>query len=76
MTLGQIAAKTEGELLRIRNFGRKNVIEVQQVLSLNGLALRDAAGPPEPDGPDTAGNRERVQWMPPSWTAGSQIQLR
>jgi len=40
-TIGQLAGKSDGELMRIRNFGRKSLNEVKEKLASLGLALRE-----------------------------------
>ena len=44
-TIGDLVAKTETEMLKYRNFGRKSLKEIQDVLSEMGLHVRDG---PEP----------------------------
>ena len=43
-TVGDLVARTEQDLLDIRNFGAKSIEEVKQKLSDMGLALKDAQG--------------------------------
>jgi DNA-directed RNA polymerase subunit alpha len=43
-TLGDLAAKTEGELLASKNFGQTSLNEVKLRLAENGLALRKIDG--------------------------------
>src|SRR5881296_1315759 len=38
-TVGQLAMKTEGEMLKYRNFGKKSLIEIKEKLSAMGLSL-------------------------------------
>ncbi len=38
-TLGDLASKTEAEMLRIRNFGRRSLIECKEILSRVGLSF-------------------------------------
>ena len=40
-TVGDLVAKTEGELNAIPNFGKKSIDEVIETLHARGLALRD-----------------------------------
>jgi DNA-directed RNA polymerase alpha subunit len=42
-TLGELAAKTEAEMLKTKNFGRKSLNELKQVLAAFGLrfGMRD-----------------------------------
>ena len=41
-TVGELAARTESDLLDIRNFGDKSINEVKVKLSELGLALKDS----------------------------------
>ena len=55
-TLGQLASKTEAELLRLRSFGRTSLREVRRKLAEQGLTLGMATGqgsgvPPEQNAP-------------------------
>ena len=38
-TVGELVAKTEGELLKAKNFGRKSLNEIKEVLADSGLRL-------------------------------------
>jgi DNA-directed RNA polymerase subunit alpha len=38
-TVGQLASKSEGEMLRYRNFGKKSLTEIREKLSELGLSL-------------------------------------
>lgn len=49
-TFADLAARTETELLKIPNFGRRSLAEVRYVLAVHGLRLR------EPDGAGTMGD--------------------
>ena len=40
--MGELAARSEQDLLDIRNFGAKSIEEVKQKLTGMGLALRDS----------------------------------
>jgi DNA-directed RNA polymerase subunit alpha len=39
-TVGDLAARTEAELMGVKNFGQTSLDELKQVLALNGLTLR------------------------------------
>ena len=39
-TIGDLAARTEAELMGVKNFGQTSLDELKQVLALNGLTLR------------------------------------
>ena len=39
-TVGQLAMKTEQEMLKYRNFGKKSIEEVKETLATQGLSLR------------------------------------
>ena len=41
-TVGELVARTESDLLDIRNFGQKSIVEVQLKLAELGLTLKDA----------------------------------
>ena len=48
-TIGDLVQKTEAEMLRTKNFGRKSLNEIKEILANLGLALRHevrCAGPP------------------------------
>ena len=48
-TIGDLVQKTEAEMLRTKNFGRKSLNEIKEILSNLGLGLRHEvrrAGPP------------------------------
>lgn len=57
-TIGELVQKTEAEMLRTKNFGRKSLNEIKEILSNMGLALgmrldahgRLVAPPPPPPG--------------------------
>ena len=38
-TIGEILQKTEGEMLKTKNFGRKSLNEIKEILSGMGLSL-------------------------------------
>jgi DNA-directed RNA polymerase subunit alpha len=71
-TIGELVQKTEAEMLRTKNFGRKSLNEIKEILANMGLALgmridqhgRLVAPPPSaavPDyGPDDEGGQEQV----------------
>jgi DNA-directed RNA polymerase subunit alpha len=73
-TIGELVQKTEAEMLRTKNFGRKSLNEIKEILANMGLALGmriDAHGrlvaPPQapagsiPDyGPDDDGSQEQI----------------
>ena len=71
-TIGELVQKTEAEMLRTKNFGRKSLNEIKEILANMGLALgmridqhgRLVAPPPSaalPDyGPDDEGQQEQV----------------
>ena len=40
-TLGDLAARTEAELMGVKNFGATSLDEVKEKLVENGLGLRD-----------------------------------
>lgn len=59
-TVGELAARTESDLLDIRNFGDKSITEVKEKLAELGLALKDS-----PDSFDPAAGEEftgGVEW--------------
>ena len=39
-TLGDLAARTEAELMGVKNFGQTSLEELKQLLVANGLSLR------------------------------------
>jgi len=41
-TLGELAQKTEEELLKVKNFGQTSLVELKEFLAQYGLALREA----------------------------------
>jgi DNA-directed RNA polymerase subunit alpha len=57
-TIGELVQKTEAEMLRTKNFGRKSLNEIKEILANMGLALgmridqhgRLIAPPPQPSG--------------------------
>jgi DNA-directed RNA polymerase subunit alpha len=57
-TIGELVQKTEAEMLRTKNFGRKSLNEIKEILANMGLALgmrvdqhgRLVAPPPQPAG--------------------------
>jgi DNA-directed RNA polymerase subunit alpha len=55
-TVGQLAQKTEGEMLKYRNFGKKSLNEIKEKLSQLGLSLgmKFDSGMVEPNAGDTA----------------------
>lgn len=73
-TIGELVQKTEAEMLRTKNFGRKSLNEIKEILANMGLALGmriDAHGrlvaPPQqpagsiPDyGPDDEGGQDQI----------------
>lgn len=52
-TFGDLAKRTEAELLQVTNFGQISLREVTGVLSMMGLALRDQPPTPPPPVPQT-----------------------
>ena len=49
-TIGDLVQKTEAEMLRTKNFGRKSLNEIKEILSQPGPELRHevrCAGPPD-----------------------------
>ncbi len=40
-TLGELASKTEAELMGVKNFGQTSLVEVREKLAENGLSLRN-----------------------------------
>ena len=43
-TVGELVARSEADLMDIRNFGQKSIDEVRQKLGELGLNLKDSAG--------------------------------
>jgi DNA-directed RNA polymerase alpha subunit len=43
-TVGDLVKRTEIDLWKIQNFGRKSMNEIREVLSMLGLSLREASG--------------------------------
>jgi DNA-directed RNA polymerase subunit alpha len=39
-TIGDLAARTEAELMGVKNFGQTSLDELRQILASNGLTLR------------------------------------
>ena len=39
-TIGDLAARTEAELMGVKNFGQTSLVELKQILAANGLTLR------------------------------------
>ncbi|MDO5731531.1 DNA-directed RNA polymerase subunit alpha [Corynebacterium sphenisci] len=58
-TVGQLAAKTESDLLDIRNFGDKSITEVKEKLAELGLSLKDS---PDSFDPAAAEFTEGPEW--------------
>jgi DNA-directed RNA polymerase subunit alpha len=44
LTIGELAQMTEGDLMQIRNFGKKSLTEVKEKLAVLGLKLRGDTG--------------------------------
>lgn len=59
-TVGQLAARTESDLLDIRNFGDKSITEVKEKLAELGLALKDSPDSFNPSA--AAGDDFGVEW--------------
>ena len=53
-TVGELVARSEAELLDIRNFGAKSIDEVKDKLTRMGLALKDSPPGFDPARPSTA----------------------
>jgi len=49
-TVGDLVNRSETDLWKIPNFGRKSMKEIQEVLSMLGLCLREATGAKEASG--------------------------
>ena len=57
-TIGELVQKTEAEMLRTKNFGRKSLNEIKEILANMGLGARHAHRPARPPGrPAAAGRR-------------------
>lgn len=67
-TLGELISKTRAELLRTKNFGRKSLNEIEEVLA--GLDLRLGMQSDEDDEDGSVPVREPVK--PPQPTGGTQ----
>jgi DNA-directed RNA polymerase subunit alpha len=73
-TIGELIQKTEPEMLRTKNFGRKSLNEIKEILANMGLSLgmridahgRLVAPPPQPAGmaqdlgPEEEGQQEQI----------------
>ena len=72
-TIGELVQKTEAEMLRTKNFGRKSLNEIKEILANMGLALgmridahgRLVAPPPQPGGgsdlgPEDEGSQDQI----------------
>src|SRR5262249_7747809 len=66
--IGELVQKTEAEMLKTKNFGRKSLKEIKEILSEMGLALGmkldnwPGDGPPKKDGGDaTSQGRKEVR---------------
>ena len=53
-TIGELVQKTEAEMLRTKNFGRKSLNEIKEILGNMGLSLRHADRPAWPAGSPSA----------------------
>jgi len=53
-TVGELVEKSDADLMRIRNFGRKSLSEVKEKLASLGLALREEGGFGEFEGEEEA----------------------
>jgi len=54
-TVGELVQRTENDLMAIRNFGRKSLVEVKEKLATMNLTLRSEAGDePDPDSDEEA----------------------
>jgi len=54
-TIRELVQKTEGEMLKTKNFGRKSLNEIKEILGAMGLSLGmrfDEKGNPVPPGPE------------------------
>ncbi len=68
--MGELVARSEADLLDIRNFGAKSIDEVKAKLAGMGLALKDSppdsTRPPLPTPSAPTTTRTRVSWRPSS----------
>ena len=55
LTVGELVAHSEADLLDIRNFGTKSIEEIKEALASLGMTLKDAVMPERAGGED-AGN--------------------
>ena len=70
-TIGELVQKTEAEMLRTKNFGRKSLNEIKEILGSMGLALgmkpdahgRLVAPPPPPPGSGAGLTKISLNWM-------------
>ncbi len=63
-TVGELAQRTESDLLDIRNFGDKSINEVKEKLAELGLALKDSPTDYDPTAVDfTAAGDEPEEWV-------------
>jgi DNA-directed RNA polymerase subunit alpha len=61
LTIGDLAQLNEGELMQIRNFGKKSLTEVKEKLAVLGLKLTGDTGESTEFGADTdEGDEESV----------------
>ena len=71
-TIGELIQKTEAEMLRTKNFGRKSLNEIKEILANMGLSLgmridshgRLVAPPPQPGGIPADMTSEELQDIP------------
>jgi DNA-directed RNA polymerase subunit alpha len=71
-TIGELVQKTEAEMLRTKNFGRKSLNEIKEILANMGLSLgmridahgRLVAPPPQAGGMQEIGPEEGLQDIP------------
>jgi len=80
-TIGELMQKTESDLLRMPNFGRRSLNELRQVLAEMGLFMRGMHHfsppiPPQPPVPDlhTLSREQREQRIWEEWQAGGRVQ--
>jgi DNA-directed RNA polymerase subunit alpha len=60
-TVGELVARSEDDLMRVRNFGRKSLDEVKEKLATLGMALAPSSGEPReplPDEPESDDEEE------------------